>query len=197
MAGLVEAHAVVARLVVGHAQRQPLLLRLLPRLLARQLGRRRKPLRGIAASKRSPTRRDPTTHERSETAVVTPQRNLGAVKRRSIPLPRSHTPQNVDRGFALCTNRAESPWSKPPASRQRATVAAEAVLSVASEYTTASESSFPTTKKLLLLSMPQKKRDVLPPARGGQQLEPCSVGVSECRAVSGHSTLLSQLPPPG
>eukprot|EP00964_Phaeocystis_antarctica_P059152 scaffold35115_cov57-Phaeocystis_antarctica.AAC.1 len=52
---LVEAHAEVARPVVGHAQRQPLRLRLLPRLLARQrrgrrcrrcsLGRRRLPLR--------------------------------------------------------------------------------------------------------------------------------------------------------
>eukprot|EP00964_Phaeocystis_antarctica_P030609 scaffold17307_cov63-Phaeocystis_antarctica.AAC.3 len=36
LAGVVEVHAEVARLVVGHEQRQPLRLRLLPRLLARQ-----------------------------------------------------------------------------------------------------------------------------------------------------------------
>ncbi len=35
LAGLVEAHAEVARLVLGHEQRQLLRLRLLPRLLAR------------------------------------------------------------------------------------------------------------------------------------------------------------------
>eukprot|EP00964_Phaeocystis_antarctica_P129572 scaffold93420_cov59-Phaeocystis_antarctica.AAC.5 len=41
LAGAVEVHAVVTRRVVGHEQRQPLRLRLLPRLLARQRHRRR------------------------------------------------------------------------------------------------------------------------------------------------------------
>eukprot|EP00964_Phaeocystis_antarctica_P118598 scaffold82379_cov67-Phaeocystis_antarctica.AAC.7 len=50
MAGIGEVHAEIARLVVGHAQRQPLRLRLLPHLLARQrrrcsLLRRHLPLR--------------------------------------------------------------------------------------------------------------------------------------------------------
>eukprot|EP00964_Phaeocystis_antarctica_P123160 scaffold86815_cov57-Phaeocystis_antarctica.AAC.2 len=45
-AGMSEAHAVVARLVVGHEQRQSLRLRLPQRLLARQRRRRRcSPLR--------------------------------------------------------------------------------------------------------------------------------------------------------
>ena len=46
------AHAEVARLVVGHEQRRPLRLRLLPRLLARQRRRRCSPLR-----RRPPLRR--------------------------------------------------------------------------------------------------------------------------------------------
>ena len=41
-AGLVEAHAEVARLVLGHQQRQLLRLRLLPRLVARQRHRFRR-----------------------------------------------------------------------------------------------------------------------------------------------------------
>eukprot|EP00964_Phaeocystis_antarctica_P089657 scaffold57253_cov64-Phaeocystis_antarctica.AAC.5 len=45
LAGLVEAHSKVARLALGHVQRQPLCLRLLPRLLARQRRHRCSPLR--------------------------------------------------------------------------------------------------------------------------------------------------------
>eukprot|EP00964_Phaeocystis_antarctica_P006406 scaffold3464_cov66-Phaeocystis_antarctica.AAC.4 len=44
--GVGDAHAEVARLVVGHAQRQPLRLCLLPRLLTRQRRRRCSPGRG-------------------------------------------------------------------------------------------------------------------------------------------------------
>eukprot|EP00964_Phaeocystis_antarctica_P076657 scaffold47409_cov78-Phaeocystis_antarctica.AAC.1 len=43
MAGLAEVHAEIARRAVGHAQRQPLHLRLLQRLLARHRRRRRWP----------------------------------------------------------------------------------------------------------------------------------------------------------
>eukprot|EP00964_Phaeocystis_antarctica_P016470 scaffold9104_cov56-Phaeocystis_antarctica.AAC.6 len=53
VAGLVEEHAEVARLVVGHEQRQPLRLRLLPRLLARQRRRRCSPLRRHLPLRRS------------------------------------------------------------------------------------------------------------------------------------------------
>eukprot|EP00964_Phaeocystis_antarctica_P060813 scaffold36289_cov54-Phaeocystis_antarctica.AAC.1 len=49
---MLEVHAKVARLVLAHAQRQPLRLRLLPRLLARQRRRRCSPLR-----RRPPLRR--------------------------------------------------------------------------------------------------------------------------------------------
>eukprot|EP00964_Phaeocystis_antarctica_P049780 scaffold28834_cov53-Phaeocystis_antarctica.AAC.2 len=45
LVALVKVHAEVARLVLGHVQRQPLRLRLLPRLLARQRCRRCNPLR--------------------------------------------------------------------------------------------------------------------------------------------------------
>eukprot|EP00964_Phaeocystis_antarctica_P044540 scaffold25591_cov72-Phaeocystis_antarctica.AAC.5 len=64
LADLVVAHAEEARLVVAHAQCQPLRLRLLPRLLARQrrgrrrrhcsLGRRRLPLRRLRDAQRRP-----------------------------------------------------------------------------------------------------------------------------------------------
>eukprot|EP00964_Phaeocystis_antarctica_P109213 scaffold73705_cov60-Phaeocystis_antarctica.AAC.1 len=45
LAGLLEGHAEVARLVLGHEQRQPLRLRLLPRFLTRQRRHRCSPLR--------------------------------------------------------------------------------------------------------------------------------------------------------
>eukprot|EP00964_Phaeocystis_antarctica_P114399 scaffold78373_cov53-Phaeocystis_antarctica.AAC.2 len=55
----------------------------------------------------------------------------------AAPTSRDQTFANVE--FALHTSWLESPCSKPPSSRQRATVVPKAVLSAASEYTTVSE----------------------------------------------------------
>eukprot|EP00964_Phaeocystis_antarctica_P152149 scaffold119931_cov57-Phaeocystis_antarctica.AAC.2 len=52
LAGLDEVHAEVARLVIGHEQRQLLRLRLLPRLLARQRQRHCRPLRRLPPLRR-------------------------------------------------------------------------------------------------------------------------------------------------
>ena len=86
-ASIVEVHTVVARIVVGHAQRQPLRLRLLPRLLARQRWR--------ASLSRSATLR--IRREREVAAVAAaackPPVSCLLASRRRLPLRRSRNAQ--------------------------------------------------------------------------------------------------------
>eukprot|EP00964_Phaeocystis_antarctica_P077669 scaffold48242_cov51-Phaeocystis_antarctica.AAC.2 len=81
LAGLAEeVHAEVARLVLGHQQLQPLRLRLLPRLLARQRRRRCSPLRRY----RPPLRRSRDAQRRLLSGGEAPQAHLLA----AAPHPR-------------------------------------------------------------------------------------------------------------